>query len=161
MNFVSKRIFVFVLSVIGPFILHGEAIACSCESYGQPRGDAKKYYRTVFDGSIFTGTIIEIKHDPRADDGGITYSELQIEVEEYWLGVKNSTLSVFVAGPNTSCYVDWKVKQKTFFIAQRMDGKLYYSNCDLANWGGTYPKSDWSKYTNTILGKPQKFAKTK
>lgn len=137
------------------------ALACSCETYGQPRKDAQEYYRKKFDGAIFTGTIKEIKNDPAAAAGGITFSELRIDVDQYWLGVAKPNVAVFVYGPDTSCWADWKAEEKAFFIASNHDGRLYYSVCEVVNWVGSYPDSDWSDYTRKVLGPPKSFLKNK
>jgi hypothetical protein len=136
-----------------------EVYACSCETYGQPRKDAREYYTKKFDGAIFTGTIKAIKHDPAADSGGITMSKLTVEVDEYWRGVTNQLLTVHVFGPNTSCSVDWKVGTKMFVIASRYKGELYRSDCDLVNWGGYYPEAKWADYTRRTLGRARRFRK--
>lgn len=124
----------FLLPLLITFFAAYEVRACSCETYGQPRKDAREYYTKKFDGAIFIGTIKAIKHDPAADSGGITMSKLTVEVDEYWRGVTNQILTVHVVGPNTSCSVDWKVGTKMFAIASRYKGQLYRSDCDLANW---------------------------
>lgn len=131
--------------------------ACSCETYGMPRSDAKEYYGTKFKGSIFTGTVKEIIHDPKSDDGGITFSQLLVEVDQYWLGVDKAVTTVLAPGPNTSCWFDWKVGQTDFFIASFSKDGLYFSHCDLANWGGSYSQKGWLDYTNKILGRPKSF----
>jgi hypothetical protein len=124
---------------------------------GNHRADAKEYYRKKFNGAIFTGTIKEIKHDPEANSGGITFSELRIEVGQYWLGVTKPDIVLLTHGPNTSCWVDWKLGEKYFFIASNINGRLYRSMCDLANWGGNYPNSVWSDYIRKILGPSKSF----
>ncbi len=151
----------YLFSIATVFIVVGRANACSCETYGQPRKDAKEYYRKKFDGAIFTGTIKEIKHDPAVDSGGITFSELWIEVDQYWLGVTKSDIVLLVMGPNTTCWVDWKLGEKYFFIGSNLNGRLYNSMCDIANWGGDYPNSKWSDYTRKILGRSKSFPKNK
>lgn len=158
---VSGHFPLYLLAIVAIFLVAGSANACSCETYGQPRKDAKEYYRKKFDGAIFTGTIKEIKHDPAADSGGITYSELRIEVDQYWLGVIKPDIVLLVPGPNTSCWVDWKLGEKDFFVTSYSNGRMYHSMCDLANWGGNYPSSKWSDYTRKILGPAKSFAKPK
>jgi hypothetical protein len=150
-----------LLALVVGFLAVTNADACSCETYGQPRKDAKDYYQKKFDGAIFTGTIKEIKHDPNSDSGGITYSELRIEVDQYWLGPVKEDVVLLVPGPNTSCWLDWKLGKKKFFVASNSNGSSYYSICDVANWGGTYPSSKWSDYTRKILGSAKSFPKGK
>lgn len=151
----------YLFAIIASLLSAGNAFACHCETYGQPRKDAKEYYRKKFDGAIFTGTIKEIKHDPADALGGLTYSELLIEVEQYWLGAIKPEVTLLVYGPNGTCWQGWKVGEKHFFVASKFNGRLYHSMCDLANWGGSYPSSKWSDYTRKILGPPKSFAKPK
>lgn len=152
-----RRFSLLWLSLLTILLASYESYACSCETYGQPRKDAEQYYKKKFDGAIFTGTIKAIEHDPTADAGGITMSQLTIEVDEYWLGVSKQLLTVHVAGPNTSCSIDWKIGTKMFVIASRFDGRLYRSDCDLANWGGFYPDAKWAGYTLRTLGRAKRF----
>ena len=137
-----------------------QTFACSCETNDQPRKDAREYYTKIFDGAIFTGTIKAI-NNPATADGGITMSELSVEVDEYWLGVTTKTVSVLVFGPGTSCSNDWKVGTKTFFIASRYKNLLFMAICDLANWGGDYPNAKWAEYTYKTLGPSKRFPKPK
>lgn len=159
-RFIQNSTILVLLAVI--FMFSASTVkACSCETYAQPRKDAKEYYRKKFDGAIFTGTIKGIIHDPAADAGGITFSELRIEVDQYWSGVTNPNIVLLVLGPNSSCWVDWKLGEKHFFVASKSNGRLYRSMCDIANWGGNYPGSEWSDYTRKILGPSRSFPKTK
>ena len=156
-----------VLLRISPLILvlllaPANTFACSCETYGQPRTDAGEYYTKKFNGAIFTGTIASIKHDPASDSGGITYSELTVDVDQYWLGVNKPSIVLLVAGPNTSCWVDWKIDSEGFFIGSKEDyGRLYYSYCDVANWKFGDSESSLIEYTTNLLGKAKSFPKRK
>lgn len=145
---------VFLFSAISAF-------ACSCETYGQPRADAKEYYTKKFRGAIFVGTIKAFKHDPAAGLGGLTWSELSVEIDEYWLGVSKPLVTVLTDGPNSSCFQDWKTGTKSFFIATEHNGRLYRAICDLANWGGDYPSVKWADYTTEILGQSKRLSKPK
>ncbi|MFZ1700073.1 MAG: hypothetical protein WBO10_09450 [Pyrinomonadaceae bacterium] len=152
----------FLAALFGMLFLVTVAHACSCESYGEPRSDAKEYYTTKFKGAIFTGTLRKITHDPARDSGGITFSELLIEVDQYWLGVTKLEMTVLVPGPNTSCWFSWKTGQKSFFIAAEFGGRLYDSYCDRANWGGGKGSgTTWEDYTLSVLGKAKNFGKPK
>ena len=133
--------------------------ACSCETYFTPRKDAKEYYTKKFDGAIFNGTVASIKHDPASDAGGITFSELTINVNQYWLGVSNPTIVLLVPGPNTSCWMRWKAGQEDFFIGSNYEGKLHFALCDLVNWQPSDSKADLTEYTTNLLGKPKSFPK--
>lgn len=133
--------------------------ACSCETYGEPRKDAKDYYTKKFNGAIFTGTVASIKHDPASDAGGITFSELTINVNQYWLGVSSPTIVLLVPGPNTSCWLDWKSGQEDFFIGSNYEGKLHLALCDWANWKPSDSKANYTEYTTGLLGKPKSFPK--
>lgn len=136
-------------------------LACSCETFGQPRRDAREYYTKKFGGAVFTGTIRAIKHDPAAASGGITTSSLTVEVDEYWLGVTEPLLTVLTYGPNTSCSINWKIGTKDFFIASKYDSRLYHADCDLANWGARYPSAKWADYTLKVLGRAKRFPKAR
>ena len=134
------------------------AFGCSCETYGVPRKDAKEYYTKKFDGAIFLGTVASIKHDPKSNEGGITFSELTVNVSQYWRGVTKPTFALLVAGPNTSCWFDWKVGEESFFI---VDENRYLSICELANWKPSDSKSPITEYTTELLGKSKSFTKPK
>jgi len=136
-----------------------KTFACSCESYGTPRKDAKEYYTKKFDGAIFNGTVASIKHDPAYDEGGITFSELTINVNQYWLGVNSPTIVLLVPGPNTSCWFDWKIGQEALFIASKYEGNLQLAICDLANWKPSNSEANLDEYTTGLLGKPKSFPK--
>jgi hypothetical protein len=138
-----------------------DALACSCETYGQPRKDAKEYYTKEFKGAIFTGTVESIEHDPAYEGGGITYSKLKIVVDQYWLGVLTPSMLIEVPGPNTSCWFGWKTGQEGFFIAEAFEGGLQYAGCDVANWKPSNSKATLEAYTAKILGKPMSFPKPK
>lgn len=144
-------------ATFGVLLFYSSSYACACETYRVPRADAKQYYLKEFRGAIFTGTVKSIEHDPAKDSGGITYSKLLIDVDRYWLGVSKPETTVFVAGPNTSCWFDWKLGQKSFFIAKRLKGGLFYSPCDVLNWGGTQGSVEWEDYTKRVLGNSKRF----
>lgn len=156
-SFITLLVFVLVFCSVAAH----NVSACSCPTYGEPRHDAKEYYGKKFKGAIFTGTIKEIIHDPKSEDGGITFSQLRIEVNKYWRGVNKPVVTILAVGPNTSCWFDWKLGQTDFFIAAKEGAHLYYSYCDLANWGGSYPNRVWLDYTNKILGRPKSFTRKK
>ena len=138
-----------------------DALACSCETYGEPRKDAKEYYTKKFDGAIFTGKVLSMKHDPAYEAGGITESELTIGVDQYWLGVKTPTVILMVSGPNTSCWFDWKVGEEGFFVAGKFRGTFYLAFCDQANWMPYDSNVSVQEYTTKLLGKPKSFPKPK
>ena len=152
------NVFVLFLAVS---LVPENVFACSCETYGQPRTDAGEYYTKKFNGAIFTGTIASIKHDPASDSGGITYSELTVDVDQYWLGVTDARTAILVPGPNTSCSVDWKLGEKGFFIASNVHGRLHYAACDIANWRPDNSETEIVDYTTNLLGKPKSFPKAK
>jgi hypothetical protein len=135
--------------------------ACSCNSYGVPRKDAKEYYAKKFDGAIFTGTVASIKHDPAFEDGGITFSDLTVNVNQYWLGVTKPTVVLKVHGPNSTCWFNWRVGDERFFVAGESDGIFYDAYCDLANWMPFNSKVSFAEYTTSLLGKPKSFTKSK
>lgn len=145
------------------FIALVDAYACGCETYREPRKDAREYYTEQFGGAIFTGTVVSIKHDPKHDEGGITYSDLIVNVNQYWLGVTKPTLVLKVSGPNTSCWLDWKVGEEHFFVVKNSHGALYYAYCDRLNWTPFIAsKSELVEYTTNLLGKkPRSFPKPK
>lgn len=136
-----------------------QTFACSCETDDQPRKDAREYYTKIFDGAIFTGTIMAISDDPESTKGGITMTELSVEVDEYWVGVTKKDLTVLVYGPGNTCSTEWKVGTKTFFIASRYNGRLYRALCEIANWGGYFPDANWKEYTYKTLGQSKTFRK--
>jgi hypothetical protein len=150
------RIFPLFLALL---LAPASTFACSCETYGVPRNDAKEYYTKKFDGAIFTGTVASIKHDPASDSGGVTYSELTINVDQYWLGVNGPKIVLLVPGPNTSCWLDWKNGQENFFIGSNYEGKLHFALCDRLNWKPSDSKADLTEYTTRLLGKPKSFPK--
>jgi len=138
-----------------------DTYACSCETYGQPRKDAREYYTKKFKGAIFTGTVESIEHDPAYEGGGITYSKLKIAVDQFWLGVRTRSMLIEVPGPNSSCWFGWKTGQEGFFIAETFEGGLQYAGCDVANWRPSNSKTTLTDYTTKLLGKPKSFPKPK
>jgi hypothetical protein len=87
---------------------------------------------------------------------------LTINVDQYWIGVSNPSIVLLVAGPNTSCWVDWKVNSEGFFIGSKEDnGRLYYSYCDMANWQSFNSDTEIVDFTINLLGKPKSFRKPK
>jgi hypothetical protein len=145
------------LLVIAP----ATAFACHCDTYGEPRKDAKEYYTKKFDGAIFTGTVTSIRHDPKYDQGGITDSELTIRVDQHWLGVTKPTMVLRVHGPYSTCWFNWKVGDERFFIAVRWKGIFYDAFCDRANWMPSNSDLSLEEYTTKLLDKPKSFPKPK
>jgi len=144
---------VVLVSVIAAFAT--SVMACSCETYGKPRSDAKDYYLTKFNGAIFSGTVTSVKNEP--DNGGITLSEVSFDVDTSWVGVKKRVVVIKTFGPGTDCSPGLTVGTKTFIIAGRHDRTLFFSACELVNWPGSYPNTEWSDYTSKTLGKGRTF----
>jgi len=130
---------------------------CQCQTYNQPRTDARSYYTTKFDGAIFTGTITAIRSEANA--AGIASDEIEVSVDEQWRGI--ATQTVIVRSPDASCGIHRKVGEKDFFIASRGQDGLSLALCDLANWGAQYSAPGWRAYTERILGKPGSLHKRK
>jgi hypothetical protein len=138
-------------------IASADAFACSCDTYGQPRKDAKEYFTKEFDGAIFTGTVLSIKHSPEA----FAQSELTMAVDQFWLGVKSPTIKLLVSGPD-SCWYGWKLGQPRFIIARNFDGTLVSAVCDMENWMPFNSNEKLPEYTTNLLGiKPKSFPKPK
>jgi len=140
------------------FLATTGVMACSCETYNQPRPDAREYYRKKFHGAIFTGTIQAVRNEPEGS-AGITTTELTVEVDEYWAGVTKPFLTILSVGAE-SCGLEWRIGKKAFFIAEKYDGQLYESMCERANWGGQYPEAKWTSYTLKVLGRAKRFPKS-
>lgn len=138
--------------------------ACVCVNMGFSDSAAKAYYNAKsFDGAIFTGKIREIKDLSEGEDLGVgmmlPLRELQIDIEQYWFGVKKDKVTALTLGANTSCSMEWQKDQSLFFIASRNKRGLNVGSCDLSNWRGTYPDAEWTDYTKRILGPSKTFGK--
>jgi hypothetical protein len=165
MNRFCKVLFRVSLLLLTLPLVSSNIYGCACFTYGTPRRDAKEYYSDKFDGAIFTGRVTSIKHIPAADEESLEYSELTIKVNEYWLGVSSPKIVLLTSGgPKSSCWKSWKigkVGRQVFFISNKIDGRLYYSYCDVANWNFGSSDEDFIKYTTGVLGKPKSFQKPK
>lgn len=135
--------------------------ACGCVSLMQPDEEVRKYYQQTFNGAVFTGKIRTISKPRTFQVDGIASSlrELVIDVDLYWLGVKDPVFTAYTMGENSSCTMHLETDRSYFFIASRQDNRLHIGMCDLSSWRGRYPDKEWAEYTERILGPSKSFTK--
>lgn len=159
-----KGITEIALLILSVFILSAAIYACSCPTVGQSVAEAKAYYAEKFDGAVFTGSVTAVRDVPstKTREDSFSQRELDIEIDQYWIGIDKPSIKAYTIGPNTSCTVNWEIGKTRFFIARRdkINKKdLRVGMCDLSNWRGRYPSKEWEDYTNEILGPPKSFLK--
>src|SRR5687768_2564470 len=97
--------------------------ACVCMQIDMPIDKVRDYYKRSFMGAVFTGKIRTIRDLPLAESDELAFPmrELVIDIEQYWLGVKEPMIKAYTLGENTSCTVEWETGKTLFFIASRQD----------------------------------------
>jgi hypothetical protein len=129
----KKTVILFVL-LSCLFLLLPSVYACTCltaevkegdEGYVSPEVIAR-YYRTDFDGAIFSGKIrnIEEVRVKQVDSPGLKImKKVTATVNEYWSGVDNPVMTFYTDAGEGRCGVDFEVG-KTYFVELQLRNNL-------------------------------------
>ncbi len=119
----------------------------------------RKFYLNSFKGAVFTGKVlnveqVKVKID---EDNTISKRKVTIQVEKYWLGVKEATMTIYTGIGGGDCGVNFQVGARYFFYPQYFQGGLEAFICDYPSKEDMDADGKSVKFFNKIFGKPKTF----
>jgi hypothetical protein len=140
--------------------------ACSCITVESPEKDPKKakkaaknFYRKKFKGALFTGKVLDVEvAKQKIDDEYYTLQKkITIQVEKYWLGVKESTMTIYTGIGGGDCGINFEKGKRYFFSPQYLEGVLRTGICDYLSADDMSADGKSVKGLNEILGEAKAF----
>jgi hypothetical protein len=162
----KKLILLSILLVVG---LSQNAFGCSCAIVDSPKKDPqklresmRKYYLNDFKGALFTGKVLSIEKVKVSDkfgDGSFDHyqNKVTVEVEKYWVGVTQSSMTVYTGADGGGCGVDFEVGESYYFNPNFSNGRYQTGICDYMFDNFRNADESVTKKLNDLLGPAKEF----